>query len=250
MLWIWAKCKSVYKDLVWLKKECDLMESIVISIGGSVLVPGKDDADYIRSLAGLLSEASAEYKLYVVCGGGRIARYYINLGRSLGIGEHDLDNLGIHATRLNARLLIFALGDGTNPKPALDIDEAVEAGKTHQIVVMGGTVPGHTTDAVSAMIAEKVGAQRLVNATNVNGVYDSDPKKNPEAKKIDRMSYEELQGTSPEGHDKAGPNVIFDPMGTEIISRMKIPLLVCNGRDTTALKNAILGKEFEGTFVQ
>ncbi len=225
------------------------METIVISIGGSVLVPNKDDADYLKKLASILKEVSATHKLYVVTGGGRIARYYISFGRALNADEHYLDELGIEVTRLNARLLIKALGDHAYPKPAEDIDEAEEAGNTYKIVVMGGTAPGHTTDAVSAMLAEKVGAVRLVNATNVDGVYDSDPKKNDNAKKFDKMSYEQLRGVSSKEHDRAGPTVIFDPRGAEIIAKVKIPLYVCYGRDLDTLKNAIIGEEFKGTIV-
>jgi uridylate kinase len=150
---------------------------------------------------------------------------------------------------MNANLLIAALGNRAYPRPALDVDQAHSAKEDYAIVVMGGTLPGHTTDAVSAMLAEKVGASRLVNATNVDGVYDSDPKKNPDAKKFDTMTYEQLQGLSSGEHDKAGPNVIFDPKGLGIISQKKIPLLVCNGRNLEALKDAIQGNDFEGTVV-
>jgi uridylate kinase len=225
------------------------MENVVISIGGSVLVPDSDDAEYIKSLASLLNEVSIIHRLFIVTGGGKIARYYINLGRACGISENELDELGIGATRLNAQLLIQAVKNQVNPKPTLTVEEAAEVVKEHNIVIMGGTIPGHTTDAVSASLAEKVGAIRLVNATNVDGVYDSDPKKDPEAKKFDRMSFEELNSIVSGDHGKAGPNVIFDPKGTEIIAKAKIPLLVCNGRDLEALKNAILGKEFVGTIV-
>jgi uridylate kinase len=226
------------------------MESVVISIGGSVMVPGRDDAEYIKSLAELLTEVSISYKLFLVCGGGRIARFYISTGRSLGISEKELDKLGIGATQLNAQLLIQTLGEGANSNPAMDIDEAAVYAENHNIVVMGGTVPGHTTDAVSAMVAEKVGAKRLLNATNADGVYDSDPRKYPDAKKFKNMSFEQLNSLVSKDHLKAGPNVIFDPKGVKIIEGMRIPLFVCNGRDLAALKNAILGREFEGTVVK
>lgn len=226
------------------------METIVISIGGSVLVPNDNDGDYIRSLAKLLKKISQDYNLIIVTGGGRIARFYINLGRSLGISENDLDELGIGATRLNAHLLIKALGDAVNPDPAMDVEETAELVEDHHIVVMGGTVPGHTTDAVSAMASEKVGAVRLINATNVDGVYDSDPRKNPEAKRFDKMTFDQLNSIVSGEHGKAGPNVIFDPKGAKIIEKMKIPLMVCNGRNLAALENAILGKEFEGTLIR
>jgi uridylate kinase len=150
---------------------------------------------------------------------------------------------------MNASLLIAAMGKDVYPRPARDVNQAHSAKEDYGIVVMGGTVPGHTTDAVSAMLAEKVGAARLVNATNVDGVYDSDPRKNDDAKKYDTMTYEQLGDISSEGHDRAGPNVIFDPKGLDIITKNRIPLLVCNGRDIESLKNAILGKKFEGTIV-
>lgn len=250
MLWNFAKCELVYKDLFVVRKSLGAkMDKIVVSIGGSVLVPNENDTDYIIKLASLLKELSNERKLFIVTGGGRIARYYIRSGRALGGSERYLDELGIEVTRLNARLLITALGDYAYPKPALDLEEATEAGKKHKIVVMGGTVPGHTTDAVSAMLAIKVGAQRLVNATNVDGVYDSDPKKNPAAKKFTRMSHEQLMALTSESEGMAGPHVIFDPKGADIISKAIIPLFVCNGRDLNALKSAILGDEFDGTIV-
>lgn len=225
------------------------MDTVVISLGGSVLVPGDGDSGYIKSLSTILKELSETIALFVVCGGGRIARYYINTGRALGLTEPQLDELGIGAARMNASLLIAALGDCAYSRPARNVDQAHNAREDYGIVIMGGTVPGHTTDAVSAMLAEKVGASRLVNATNVDGVYDSDPRKNPDAKKFDSMTYEQLQSLSSVGHDKAGPNVIFDPKGLGIIAENRIPLLVCNGRNLNALKDAIQGNEFEGTVV-
>ncbi len=225
------------------------MDTVVISIGGSVLVPNENDADYMKSAASLLKELSTTHKLYVVTGGGKIARYYITTGRALGADEHFLDEFGIEATRLNARLLITALGNHAYQKPAMDIEEASYAGDNHPIVVMGGTQPGHTTDAVCAMLAEMVGAVRLVNATSVDGVYDSDPKKNPDAKKFKTISHEQLLALTSKSRGIAGPTVIFDPKGSAIIACAKIPLLVCHGRDLDALKNAISGEEFEGTLV-
>ncbi len=225
------------------------MNKVVISIGGSVLVPSDNDVDYMKSFAELLKDLSAARRLFVVTGGGRIARYYINFGRALGAEESYLDELGIEVTRLNARLLIKTLGDIAYKKPATDFEEAASAGNYYRVVVMGGTEPGHTTDAVSAMLAERMNAVRLINATNVDGVYDSDPNKNPNAKKFDRMSYEQLIELSSKTEHTAGPNVIFDPKGIKIAAKHKIPLLFCNGRNLDALKNAILGEEFEGTRV-
>src|SRR5438093_13046495 len=94
------------------------MEKVVVSLGGSVLVPGDDDARYLRDLAALLRDVSARVKLFVVTGGGRIARYYIETGRAFGIGERTLDEFCIAVTRLNARLLAAALACLANGEPA------------------------------------------------------------------------------------------------------------------------------------
>lgn len=224
-------------------------EKIAISIGGSILVPDNDDMSFIKQLASTLLELVPNYKFLVVCGGGKIARYYITIGRSLGADESSLDELGIEVTRLNARLLITALGDKAYYKPAESLDEARLAFNSNSIVVMGGTHPGHTTDAVAAMGAERIKANRLINATSVDGVYTEDPKVNPQAKRIDKMSYKELLDKVLYSRVEAGSNFIFDPLGAKLIGRSKIPTAVVNGRDIQQLSNAIRGQPFTGTLV-
>ena len=226
------------------------MEPIVLSLGGSVLIKDQDDARYIKELAKVLIEVSAYRKLYVVTGGGRIARFYINSGRELGADETSLDEMGIEVTRLNARLLMIALGDHATHISPKSYDEAVNAAKTHSIVVMGGVSPGITTDAVSALLAERAKAKWLVNATSVDGAYTADPKKDLTAKRLPKLAYKELislVGGTPSG---AGPNIVFDPMGAKVIERSRIALAIVDGRDLENLKNALEGKQFKGTLVQ
>jgi uridylate kinase len=225
------------------------VERVVISVGGSVLVPARDDVKYIDSLASLLLELSERFKLFVVVGGGKPARYYIDTGRALGASEATLDAFGIVLTRLNARLLLLALGPRAYPRVPKDQDEAVDAGKKHPIVVMGGVKPGTTTDGVAAVLAEKCGAARLVNATSVDGIYTVDPEKDESAKRIDRMKYRDLLKFTGEGHTIAGPRNVFDSQGARVMSRLNIPLYVVNGRDLEALRNAIEDLPFVGTRV-
>ena len=87
------------------------MDKVVVSVGGSVLIPGNNDSEYISRLAGMLSSVKDEVQLAVVCGGGRTARYYATTGRELGGDTYQLDIMGIAATRINAQLLGVALGD-------------------------------------------------------------------------------------------------------------------------------------------
>lgn len=225
------------------------MDTVVISIGGSVLVPDKNDFEYLSRLAELLNELSSELNLYVVVGGGRVARYYIGLGRKFGADESYLDEMGVQATRLNARLLISALSGRANDYPPETVEEATQLGQKHEIVVMGGTTPGHTTDGVAAMLAESVRANRIVNATSVDGVYDKDPNKYQDAEKIEALTFDELLELCRTASWKAGPSNVFDLLGAETLARTKIPLLVVNGRDLTNLEAAIKGETFSGTIV-
>ncbi len=225
------------------------MDTVVVSIGGSILVPDDDDKGFIVKLARMLNRVSGKVKLFIVVGGGRIARYYIKLGRSLGADESYLDDIGIEVTRLNARMLITALGDSAYHIPAETFDEALSAAKDHSIVVMGGTHPGHTTDAVAAMLGERASAVRLVNATSVDGVYTSDPRKDPKAKRLKAITFTKLLEICMKVEPGAGPNVVFDPMGAKIVARSGIRTLVVQGRDLAELEKAILGKPFNGTTV-
>jgi uridylate kinase len=224
------------------------MEPVVLSLGGSVLVREEGDTAYIRKLAKILIGISSNFKLYVVTGGGKIARYYIRVGRDLGASESFLDESGIEVTRLNARLLITALGDHACHSPPKNYDEAVHAGKTCSIVVMGGVSPGITTDAVSALLAERVKARRLVNATSVDGAYSADPKKDPKAHRIPTMTHKEFINLV--GHSTgAGPNNVFDPVGARVLERSNISLAIVDGNELANLRDALEGKKFKGTTV-
>lgn len=224
-------------------------EKVVISMGGSVFL--SDEPGYsIGKLAKVIAGLSSKMKLFIVVGGGRISRFYIERGRILGLSERRLDELGIAVTRLNARMLCAVLGKKSNPIPADDVKSAVSASRKYQVVVMGGTEPGHTTDAVTAMLAEKAGASRVVNATSVDGVYTSDPMKDLSAKRYSRMSFKELLGLTRDFSGYAGPNIVFDPKGVRILKRIGVPLLVVKGTDLASLRNAILGKTFDGTVVE
>jgi uridylate kinase len=188
-------------------------------------------------------------KLFVVTGGGRVARYYIETGRSIGIRERTLDEFGIAVTRLNARLLSAALGGRANREPATSYAMASKFSKRYAIVVMGGTRPGHTTDRVAASLARFVRANRIVNATSVEGVYTADPKKDPKARLLTRIGFEDLVTLSGKGHRTAGPSVVFDPVAARVVARDRTPLSVLHGRDLRALRAAILGERFHGTRV-
>jgi uridylate kinase len=146
-------------------------------------------------------------------------------------------------------LLILALSGNSNDYPATSVAEAVVTSRDHPIIVMGGTTPGHTTDGVAASVAEFANADRIVNATAVDGVYTKDPNKYDDAERIEKMTFDDLLEYCKTSDWKAGPSNVFDAMGAEIIAKNNIPLLVVKGRDLDALRSAIRGKRFNGTTV-
>lgn len=223
-------------------------EKVVVSVGGSILIPGKDDPAYIKRLAGMIGEASGTVQIVIVCGGGRIARYYTETGGELGGTTYQLDMLGIGATRLNAQLLAISLGELSSQDIPATAEDAACRSSPDNVVVMGGTVPGHTTDAVAAMVASLMHADRVVNATSVEAVYSDDPRKDPDAERFSKLTIDELGELVYKEHG-AGRSSVFDPLGIKIAKENKIDILIVDGRNLRELRNAILGKEIGGTYV-
>ncbi len=217
---------------------------VVMSIGGSIIA-SPVNLDYIKNFSKLLSKLRREdYKLMVVIGGGKLAREYIAAARELGAGDEYCDEIGIAATRMNAMLLVSALG--SNKKIPENFKNAC---KSRKIFVIGGVKPGQTTDAVAAKLASNCKAQLLVIATNVAGVYDSDPNKNPSARKFDFMTSEQLlKIVGREYHP--GLTAVVDPIAAEVIHRNKIKTLVVDGRKLENIENAVKGKRHGGTVIE
>lgn len=223
---------------------------VVVSIGGSVLLTGDRDQEYLEQLSSLLGRIGRRTPLAVTTGGGRTAREYIRLGRALGLTEVELDELGIEVTRLHAHLLAARIGPPAPAHPPETIRAAVAALRAGSPVVLGGTEPGHTTDGVAALIAVRLRAARVVNATDVDGIYDRDPRTDPSARRTDRLRWPAFRELVNRGTTAtAGQNFLFDRLGADLLARAGIPLSVVNGRDLKNLERAIAGDRFDGSVV-
>ena len=129
----------------------------------------------------------------VVVGGGKLARTYINAARSLQSDEANCDSFGIGVSRLNAKLLITALKEKAYPVPITNTKEARITSLWKKIIVAGGFIPGQSTTSVTFEVAEAIGATDVLILTNVDGIYDKDPGKFPDAKKIDEITIKNLE---------------------------------------------------------
>jgi len=212
---------------------------LVYSLGGSILA-GRDP-ESLRQYAKSLKELAREHRLFVVVGGGKIAREYIGKARALGASEVFCDQIGIGATKLNAALLIAALGEAAPMAIPDSYSQAAALSAPGLVVVMGGLAPGQTTDAVSAMLAEYVHADRLVIATSVDGVYTADPEVDPSARKFQSLTHAELARMAMETEMKAGSRSPIDPLAAKIIERSRIPTAVVLGKNLDNLKRGALG---------
>ncbi len=221
---------------------------IVLSLGGSVLM-SDFNADRIKAFADAIEEIAEKNKVFVVVGGGKIAREYIRTAKELGADNTFCDYIGIDVTRLNAMLLCSALRSSPKVIPK-DFREAYELSLNHNVVVMGGTFPGHTTDATSALLAEFVKADLFLNATSVDGIYSEDPKKNPNAKRFSRIKADELLKIVLNLSAEAGGNFPLDILSIKIIQRSKIRTIVFLGEPENIRK--VVEGDFEsiGTLVE
>jgi len=215
------------------------MKTVVLSLGGSILIP-ELAKNRISAYLPVLKEIAGQHRVFVVVGGGGGARDYISVARKLGIDEGTSDEIGILVTRLNATLLIAALGDAAYPKVAESHSEAKKFGESKKIVVMGGITPGQTTDAVAAVLAERVQADVFVNVTSVNGIYDKDPKSHPAAQHHATLTPKQLLSIVSQGGLGAGSHNVLDIIAARIVERSSIPLVVLDGTRPKNLSDVLL----------
>ncbi len=221
---------------------------IVIALGGSIVAPGQPDTDYIEKFSKFAQNLKKEkHKLMIVVGGGKAAKDYIKIARKYGANENFCDTLGIRLTRVNAMLLASAMGENSMDHIPEGFNDAKE---TDKIYVMGGTVPGHSTDAVAAMLARETNADLLIIATNVDGVYDKDPHTNTDARKFIRMSPEKLLEIVTIPDYSAGTTAVVDQKAAKIIHEDNRKTIVLMGNDLENMKDALDGRDFTGTTIE
>ncbi len=220
-------------------------KKVVIKLSGSIFSEGRNK-DTIKGYAEMLTDINIDVQPIVIAGGGKIARHYINLARDLGSDEASLDIMGIEVSRLNAKLLITALGEQAYSQVPKNLDEVTIAAESGKIVIVGGLHPGQSTNATSALIAEKVRAFRFLNATDVDGIYDLDPNTSSNAKLLNEITVNECMEILKDGSSMAGTYDLMDIVALKVIERSKIPTRVLRS-DITNIKNAIIGTYHIGT---
>jgi len=217
---------------------------IVIKLSGKVFA--MDNVKALKDYAQFLVKISKICQPIIIAGGGNIARHYISHARSSGADESTLDELGIEISRLNAKLLIYALKNKAYSHPPTTLQEIRHAVDDGLIVVVGGLHPGQSTNGTAALIAEKVHAELFINATDVDGVYDMDPNKFKKAKKFKRIELRNLKNILIHEDSIAGGYDLMDIVALKIIERSKIKTIILKATTKNiekAIKGDIVGTE-------
>jgi uridylate kinase len=222
-----------------------IKDRIVIKLSGSIFGQNTSES-VIKEYADMLCSIDNEIQLVVISGGGKIARHYIDLARALGSDEANLDIMGIDISRLNARLLLTALREKAYPKIPKDLGEVVLAAESGKIVITGGLHPGQSTNATSALIAEIVRASKFLNATDVDGIYDSDPNITSNAKLLKKITVQQCMRLLENESSMAGTYDLMDIVALKVIERSKIPTRILKA-DVANIRHAIEPENEVGT---
>ena len=224
-------------------------EYIVLSLGGSLIVPGDIDVAFLQNFRTfILDKVRRGFSFFIITGGGYTARAYQDAGLQTSGTLHpeDVDWLGIHATRLNAHLMRAIFLEDSQARIVKNPTRRIAA-KT-PVIIGAGWKPGWSTDYCAVMAAKKLGAKRLANLSNIDHVYTADPKKDAGAQKIDRIGWEEFRKLIPD-HWDPGLSSPFDPIAAREAERSGLEVAVMDGKNLNALENYLDGKPFEGTVI-
>lgn len=224
---------------------------VVISLGGSLIVPEKIDPTYLPKFIKVIRKRSKKNKFVLVCGGGTIARKYISTLKAQGRPNKELAEAGIRATRMNARFVMQLFGEHANkslPENMKDVKDYLEK---NDIVICGALryEKNSTSDGTAAKIADYLKAGYFINITDVRGLYSDNPKTNPKAKFIPQESWKAFEARALKIKHHPGQHFVLDQQAATMIRKNKIKTYIISG-DVKNLNKLLKGKNFVGTKIE
>lgn len=223
----------------------------VLSLGGSIIAPDKVDYTFLKQLNENLRKYLKEdktRKIILVCGGGAPARVYQEALRNIvdNADSEEQDWLGIRATHLNGQLLKAMFSDLCTDN--LITDPTGHINFKGQVLVAAGWKPGFSTDNDAVILSERFGGKLIINLSNIAKVYTDDPKKNPDAKPLDTISWDEFKAMVGSTWTP-GKNTPFDPIASKRASDMKMKVVCADGRNIENTMAILRGEAFVGTVI-
>lgn len=225
-------------------------KKIVMSLGGSLVVPEEIDTEYLKSFVPFIKKyVDNGYSFLLIIGGGKMARKYGDAVKKLTNPTNtDLDWLGIAITKANAELVRISFEDLAYERIIQDPESIPETQKS--IIVGGGWKPGNSSDLAAIRAAKSIGAKTIINLTNIDYVYDSDPNKNTEAKPIENISWVDFLLLFPDNNWIPGSNRPFDPIASCEAQNNGQEVVILNGHNLENIGNYLEGKTFKGTLIK
>lgn len=223
-------------------------EKIIISLGGSLIIPEELDVAFLKAFKALILSHVAQGKKFVITtGGGKICRKYQDAAKQIKeIKSDELDWLGIYATRFNAEFLKILFGELAENEIILDPTFPISLDKS--IIVGGGWKPGWSTDYDAVLLCKQLGAKKIINLSNIDYAYDKDPKKYPDAKKIEKISWADYRAIIPKEWNP-GLNSPFDPIASKMAEEEGMTVIIMNGKPIDNLEKCLNGEAFNGTVI-
>lgn len=224
-------------------------DATVISLGGSVITDKSGvGEDFLRAFHRIIIDRIPDRTFYIIAGGGSIARQYQEgLKAVTEPGEESLDWMGIYATRFNGQLLRLMFGDTAHEELVLTPEAAAQASSSVVIGAAGAT-PGRSSDYASLEIAEAVGAEHVIQISDISHVYAADPEKKPEAKRFDKLTWEAYQELVTDQWEP-GLNVPIDPVSADYAQQHEIEVAIMSGASRESFTSYLDGQEFTGTTI-
>jgi len=226
-----------------------MKKEVVISLGGSLIVPDEIDTGFLLRFKKILDKHKNHWRFVVVCGGGSIARKYIKALKQIGKSEYLQSMAGIAVTRMNARFMTYFFGKDANKGIPHDIKQVQGMLRKNDIIFCGALryAPNQTSDSTAATIAKHLRSQ-FINMTNVPGLYDKNPKEFKNAKFIPRISWKAFLKRANAIKYKPGQHFVLDQHAADIILKHSIKTYIL-GQDLKNLDNLLSNKRFKGTTI-
>ena len=222
---------------------------IVLSLGGSLIIPNEVDVNFLKKFREVIKKNEKKYKFVIVCGGGSVARKYINALKQDNKSEFLQSMAGITITRVNARFMTYFFGKDADTGIPHDMKQIKNLLNKNDVVFCGALryAPNQTSDATALRIANYFKTD-FINLTNVKGLYDSNPFENKNAKFIPKTTIEEFNKIVMAIPNKPGMHAPVDHTAMSIIKKHKIKTYIL-GKDVKQLDNLLNNKSFIGTII-
>jgi len=228
---------------------------VVISLGGSLIVPKEIDWLFLKKFRKvILKEVANGRRFVIISGGGNTARLYQKAAaKTISLTKDDRDWLGVHATRLNAHLIKTVFRKVAHPRinknPRTKEDLSSHFAQGEGVMVAAGWRPGWSTDFVGVILAERLKAQTIINLSNIPFVFDKDPKQFPDAQKIEKINWKNFRKIVGNKWDP-GLNAPFDPVAAKLAQKLKLQVIIADGKNINNFKKILTNKKFQGTIIQ